>query len=66
MNPAIVFVDVDEKAFQNYRESFDLTNMPRGWLRDYENMTEFERQRWFLEKFKCMQSHLYLAGSVAE
>jgi len=66
MNTEIIFVDVNEKAFQHYRESFDLTNMPKEWLRTYENMSEFERSRWLLERFKCMRSHLYLAGSVAE
>ena len=66
MNPEIIFVDVDEKAFQHYRESFDFTNMPKGWLATYENMSEFERSRWFLERFKCLKSPLYLAGSVAK
>lgn len=66
MSPAVIYVDVSEKAFQYYRESFDFTNMPKAWLRTYENMTEFERSRWFLERFKCLKSHLYLAGSVAE
>lgn len=66
MNPAIVCVDVSEKAFQQYRQSFDLTNMPKGWLQTYERMTEFERSRWFLDRFKCLKSHLYLAGSVVE
>jgi len=66
MNPVIIFVDVPEKAFRYYRESLDLTNMPRGFLATYEAMTEFERSRWFLERFKCLKSHLYLAGSFAE
>ena len=66
MNPAIIFVDVPERTFRSYRESLDFTNMPKGFLATYEAMTEFERSRWFLERFKCMKSHLYLAGSVAE
>jgi hypothetical protein len=66
MSDDVIYVDVSEKAFQHYRESFDFTNMPRGFLATYEAMSEFERSRWFLGRFKCMQSHLYLAGSVAE
>lgn len=66
MNPAIIYVEVNEKHFMRYRETFDFTNMPKEWLATYENMTEFERSRLFLERYKCMQSHLYLAGSVAE
>jgi hypothetical protein len=66
MTVSVIFVDVDERAFQRYRESLDFTNMPRGFLTTYEAMTEFERSRWFLERFKCMRSHLYLAGSVVE
>jgi hypothetical protein len=66
MSSAVIYVDVSAKAFQHYRESFDFTNMPRGWLATYENMSEFERSRWFLERFKCVKSHLYLAGSVTE
>jgi hypothetical protein len=66
MNSPIIFVDVNEEAFQRYREAFDISTMPKGWLRTYEAMTEFERSHYFLERFKCMQSHLYLAGSVAE
>ncbi len=66
MNPSIVFVDVNEQALKNYRESFDLSTMPKGWLRTYENMTEFERSRWFLERFKCLSSPLYLAGSTVQ
>jgi hypothetical protein len=66
MNPAIIFVDVNEKAFQKYRESFDLWTLPRGWLATFQEMSEFERSRWFLERFKCLKSPLYLAGSVAE
>ena len=66
MNPAIIYVDVNEKALQTYRESFDLSIMPRGWLRTYENMSEFERSRLFVERFKCLKSPLYLAGSVEE
>jgi hypothetical protein len=66
MTPGVIYVDVNEKAFQNYRESFDLSSMPRGFLATYQNMSEFERSRWFLERFKCLKSHLYLAGSVAE
>ena len=61
-----IFVDVNEKAFQHYRQTFDFTNMPRAWLQSYENMTEFERSRWFLERFKCLKSPLYLSGSVVE
>jgi len=66
MNPAIVYVEVNEASLQHYRESFDFTNMPRGWLKTYETMSEFERSRWFVERFKCLKSPLYLAGSVAE
>lgn len=66
MSSAIIYVDVNEKALQHYRVSFDLSTMPKEWLRSYENMGEFERSRWFLERFKCLKSHLYLAGSVAE
>ena len=66
MNPAIVYVEVSEKAFQNYRESFDLSTLPKGALQAYQNMSEFERSRWFLERFKCLRCPLYLAGSVAE
>ena len=66
MNPAIIFVDVNEKALQHYRESFDFTNFPRGWLATFQEMSEFERSRWFLERFKCLKSPLYLAGAVEE
>jgi hypothetical protein len=66
MTPAVIYVDLNEKAFRSYRESLDFANMPRGFLTTYEAMTEFERSRWFLERFKCMRSHLYLAGSVVE
>jgi hypothetical protein len=66
MTPGVIYVDVNEKAFQSYRESFDFTNMPKGFLATYHNMSEFERSRLFLERFKCLKSHLYLAGSVAE
>ena len=61
-----IYVDVTEKAFQRYRESLDLSNLPKGFLATYEAMTEFERSRWFLERFKCLKSHLYLAGSVVK
>jgi hypothetical protein len=66
MSPVVIYVNVNEKAFQHYRESFDFTNMPKGFLVTYETMTEFERSRWFLERFKCLKSPLYLAGSVVE
>jgi hypothetical protein len=66
MSPAVIYVDVSEKALQKYRESFDLSTMPKGFGATYEAMTEFERSRWFLERFKCLKSPLYLAGSVAE
>jgi hypothetical protein len=66
MSPAIIYVDVNEKAFSHYRDTFDFTNMPKEWLATYENMSEFERSRWFLERFKCLKSNLYLAGSVRE
>jgi hypothetical protein len=62
----VIYVEVDETALQHYRESFDFTNMPKGWLETYENMNEFERSRWFLERFKSLSNHLYLAGFVSE
>jgi hypothetical protein len=66
VSPAVIDVDVSEKALQRYRESFDFTNMPKEWLATYENMNEIGRSRWFIERFKCLSSHLYLAGSVSE
>jgi hypothetical protein len=66
MTPAIIYVDVNESVFQRYRESFDFTNMPKAWLGTYTQMSEVERSRWFLERFKCLKSHLYLAGSISE
>ena len=66
MSPALIYVDVNEEHFRRYRESFDLSTLPKGFRATYEAMTEFERSRWFLERFKCLKSSLYLAGSVAE
>lgn len=66
MRPHAIFVEVNEIAFNKYREQLDLSAMPKEWLQSYETMTEFERQRWFLERFKCLNSPIYLAGFVAE
>jgi hypothetical protein len=58
----VVCVDVNEKYFKRYRESFDFTNHPREALAEYINMNSVERERWFLERFKCLSSGLYLAA----
>jgi hypothetical protein len=58
----VVYVDVNEKYFKRYRESFDFTNHPREALAEYINMNSVEREKWFLERFKCLRNSLYLAS----
>ena len=57
----VVCVDVNEKYFKHYRESFDFTNHPREALAEYLNMNSVEREKWFLERFRCLSNPLYLA-----
>ena len=58
----VVYVDVNEKHFKRYREGFDFTNHPSEALAEYLNMNSVEREKWFIERFKCLSSSLYLAG----
>jgi hypothetical protein len=60
----MIDVVVNEKAFRHYREAFDFSVMPRKWMAWYESMDLKTRDKWFLGRFKCLSSHMFLAGSV--
>ena len=62
----------DDKALQldpefiRYRESVDLSNFPKGFLKTYDGLSAEDRTRWFLGRFKCLKYHLYLSGYAEE
>jgi hypothetical protein len=60
----MIDVQVNEKHFQNYREQFDFTAMPKEFMEWYENADLTARDKWMLQRFKCLSNHLFLAGSV--
>lgn len=55
-----------DPEFLRYRESVDLTNFPKGFLKTFDTLSEEDRTRWFLGRFKCLKYHLYLAGFAEE
>lgn len=55
-----------DPEFIKYRESVDLSNFPRGFLKQYDGFSENDRLRWFLGRFKCLKYHLYLSGFAEE
>lgn len=52
--------------FLKYRASVDLSNFPKGFLKTFDGMSEADRLRWFLGRFKCLKYHLYLSGFAEE
>lgn len=55
-----------DPAFLKYRESVDLTNFPKGFLKTFDSMSEADRLRWFLGRYKCLKYHIYLSGFAEE
>ena len=56
-----VFVNVDVKTFQSYCDEFDYSVLPKHFAGTFERADMVSRQRWLLERFKCLRSHLYLS-----
>lgn len=55
-----------DPQFLKYRESVDLSNFPKGFLKTYDAMSKDDRTRWFLGRYKCLKDHLYLSGFAKE
>lgn len=58
--------DVDPNLLKQYRDSVDLTNFPKGFLKWYDGAYEDERRKWYEERYKCLRYHLYLSGFAEE
>ena len=54
----------DQIDFDRYRAKVeaDLANFPRGFVRTFNGLREEDKTRWFVERFTCLKSHLYLSG----
>ncbi len=57
-------VHVDPDALKNYRESFDPNILPKGVRAWYDHASTEVLDRWFLNRFKCLKSHLFLSGWI--
>jgi hypothetical protein len=60
----LVNVPVNEDHFKRYKASIDFTNFPKGHMAWWEAANEEEQENWYRGRFKCLKSHLYLAGFV--
>jgi hypothetical protein len=60
----MVHVEVDPFLLQKYTNSLDLTNFPKRWKADFDTWSKQEKENWYLGRFKCLKSHLYLSGFI--
>lgn len=52
----------DDPGFKRYRETFDFSNFPKGFMAWYEHVPESEKDQWFLDRFECLKNPIYLSG----
>ena len=62
----MIDVQIDPSAFKNYRDNFDFMILPKGAALRYEQSSPQEKDAWFLMRYKCAKSHLYLSGFIKE
>ena len=54
---------IDEQAYHHWRDEFDFSNFPKGFMRAWANtLTEDEKNQWFQERFCALKYHRYLSG----
>jgi hypothetical protein len=52
------------KAFDNYCEHFDPTNLPRGAMAWYKTRDDITKMTWLYGRWIAMQQHMRLAGYI--
>ena len=53
---------IDDAALARYRLATDLTNFPRGWLKNFTAMDKPEQDRWWEARWRCLKYPLFLGG----
>jgi hypothetical protein len=53
---------IDPIIFKKYRESVDLTNFPKGFVKGFTELSVEEQREWYEGRFRCLKYHLYLSG----
>ena len=55
--------NIDDQIFQQWRDEFDFSNFPKGFMRAWNNtLAEEEKDQWFQERFRALKYHRYLSG----
>jgi len=55
-------VDKNDPIFQHYRASINLTNFPRDFVKRFNKFNDDTKDRWYVERFRCLKYPIYLSG----
>ena len=58
----MIDVPINEEHLKADRESTNLANFPKQFQRQFETWDKHTKDLWYLGRYKCKKSHMYLAG----